>query len=47
MDDSGSTRVQNNTVTRVAFGIVISNKGLSARYTGDASGTIVTGLPAL
>lgn len=43
IDNSASTTVQNNTIRRVAFGIEVSNQSASAGYSGDSSGTTVTG----
>jgi PKD repeat protein len=41
--NSANSLVQNNTVTRVGFGIEIVNGSPSFGYTGDVSGTVVTG----
>lgn len=40
---SANSRVENNRIERTAFGITVANGSVNQGYTGDSSGTVVTG----
>jgi hypothetical protein len=42
VESSANTKVQNNKITRVAFGITVVNGAPELGYTGNSSGTVVT-----